>query len=72
MPVERRGRPRSAQDSTNATLPDVDETPLDRIRVSTTKIVSFLGNSPQTSVAFRLQRMTTARIQTRSRANTKK
>ena len=68
--VVRRGRPRSEQDSANATLRDVDETPVDRIRVSTTESVSVLGNSPQTSVAFRP--MPTARIQTRSRTNTKK
>ena len=44
--VARRGRPRSEQDSANATLPDVCETPIDRIDVNTAEIISLLSNSP--------------------------
>ena len=70
--VARRGRPRSEQDSANATLPDVCETPIDRIDVNTAEIISALSNSPSESVVFAPPRMLIARIQTRSGENTKK
>ena len=72
MPVVRRGRPQSEQNSANATLPDVHETPLDMIDANTTKSISILSNSPSESVVFVPSKMTTDRIQTRSGANTKK
>ena len=52
MPVERRGRPRSQQDSANDTLPDVCEAPLHRIDVNASESISVLSNSPSESVVF--------------------
>ena len=72
MLVVRRGRPRSEQDSANAALPDVRETPLDRIDVNTAESISVLSNILSESVVFVPPRMPTALVQTRSGANTKK
>ena len=71
MPVARRGRRQSGQDSANYTLPDVCVTPLDRIHVSDTESISVLSNSPSESVVFMPQITPTVRIQTRSQANKK-
>ena len=70
--VVRRDGPRSEQDSTNDTLPDVCEAPLDRIDVNTAESIRVLSNSTSESVVFAPQRMTPERIQTISGANTKK
>ena len=72
MPVARRGRTRSEQDSANATSSDVCEAPLYRFDINTSKNISFLSNSPSESVVLALQRMTPAIIQTRSGENVKK
>ena len=68
--VARKGRPRSERDSANAALPEVCEAPLDRIDVNTAEIINVLSNNPLESVVFAPQRMTPARIQTQSGANT--
>ena len=55
--MTRRGRLRSELDSINDTFPDVHETQLDRIHVSTTERISVLSNSPSESIVFIPQRM---------------
>ena len=70
--VTRRGRPQSEQDSANATSPDACEAPLDIIDVNAAESISVLSNSASESVVFVPQRITPARIQTRSGANAKK